>query len=421
MAMQIPHRISTKFVAVGTLGVLALAAILLAATPSPSSETASTSPGATCDAFLLLAKNDVKLFRPLTSEGNIHANDDIRFYTGGPSTHIGNLTAVDHILIRRANTIEGDVTAGGKIYISKQSTITGTSTEHAAVALIALPTLSFTAGGHDVTVPEGGTRTLDPGSYDDVRVKQHGTLFLKTGAYFMKSLDTRLLSKISVDVTDGPVTINVTKKLEFGPSTEVIITPIGQFGTRDVIFNSMQRRGLYIKRGAKVLGTIIAPYAEVETLSQFNFKGSICAKDIEIGKGATLLYHSPIFVEPTSGVSFIVPPSWSATDIGPPSGDEPNLTAIEAISPYRSQFLVFPNGGYGYGLEDDLIEVQTSIEIDGFQALKRDFIYPDNQVFTRIELSDVPGHPDFRIELLTRNLVDQPTLESILQTVRIRE
>ncbi len=119
------------------------------------------------------------------------------------------------------------------------------------------------------------------------------------------------------------------------------------------------------------------------------------------------------------GFEFKYPADWSATDLGPPSSDEANLTSVETMSPNKSQFLVFPDGGYGYGLNDELVEVQSTIEIDGFHATRKDFTYPDGGVFARIELSDVPGHPAFRIELLTRNLVDQPILEAILQTIQM--
>jgi hypothetical protein len=105
-------------------------------------------------------------------------------------------------------------------------------------------------------------------------------------------LETKRRSTISIDVTDGPVTINVARKLAFGPKTEVLITPSGEAGTEEVTFTSKQTHELEIQRGARVLGTTIAPHARVEALSHFTFKGSMCAKNIEVERGATLLHHS---------------------------------------------------------------------------------------------------------------------------------
>jgi hypothetical protein len=235
-------------------------------------------PESVCAAFTLLADRDVEVYRPLAFEGDIHANDDIDLYVAGPSTYTANLSAVDDIEVRRDNTIEGDATAGDRIRISGSSAITGAVTEQAAVDAISLPQLNFGAGGSDVTVSAGRALALVPGSYGDVEVKRHGTLFLYPGDYFMKSLETRLLSRLSIDAAEGPVMIHITDKLELGPSSKVVITPYGEAGSRAVTFLIRQERPVKIRRGARVLRTLIAPEAKVEVLSQFQLRGASVPK-----------------------------------------------------------------------------------------------------------------------------------------------
>ena len=90
-------------------------------------------------AFVFLANKDVELDRHGASEGNIHANNDIVFKKGNPSTYKGNLTAVDDISIDTKNTIDGDATAGDEVDVTSGSTVTGMITEDAVVATEPLP------------------------------------------------------------------------------------------------------------------------------------------------------------------------------------------------------------------------------------------------------------------------------------------
>src|SRR5690606_27291387 len=107
---------------------------------------------------------------------------------GNPTTYTGDITARDDIKIDKNNTIDGDVTAGGDINLQGNVTVTGTATENASVAFVPLPSLSFSAGGADVTVPKNQTQSLAPGSYDEIEVRDGGTLQLSSGVYYINDL-----------------------------------------------------------------------------------------------------------------------------------------------------------------------------------------------------------------------------------------
>ncbi|MCG8606270.1 HYR domain-containing protein, partial [bacterium] len=240
--------------------------------------------------FLLLADDDITISGHALSEGNMHANDDIKFKKGAPSTHRGNLTGGDDIIIEKNNTINGDATAGDELELDADATIGGTLSEDVPVPEELLPSIDFSAGGEDVKIRKNQTLSLPPGSYEDVRVKRQATLELShngtTGEYFFESLDLGRGTTLSIHVSSGPVVINAVDKLAFGKSSEVVI--IGG-DSKSVTFNSLAN--VRIDKGARVLGTIIAPDSKVRLRKGARFRGAICAEKIKVAKEATVLHH----------------------------------------------------------------------------------------------------------------------------------
>jgi hypothetical protein len=94
--------------------------------------------------------------------------------------------------------------ARGQHRLASGSVITGTRTPNTPVPALALPTLTYSASGPNVTVPSNGTRVHAPGSYGTVNVSQNATLFLSRGDYHMTSLDSDLNAVLSINAT-GPV------------------------------------------------------------------------------------------------------------------------------------------------------------------------------------------------------------------------
>ncbi|MCZ6776197.1 MAG: 5'-nucleotidase C-terminal domain-containing protein, partial [Ignavibacteria bacterium] len=252
--------------------------------------------------FVLLAEDLVFVDELDASEGDIHSNNKVLFgraHAGDPSTHTGNLSAVNDVEIRKNNTIIGDVTAGGTVILKGNATVTGTVTENTMVDAVPLPTLSFTAGGDDIRVTSGESLTLAPGSYGNVFVRK-GVLSVSSGEYFMVTLKQGKRARLDVDVTNGPVTINVVDELKFGKSMQVTIKPSGESGTTQLRFNLLGSNRVPLPKRARVLGTIIAPNAKVRVRQHVAFKGAICAKNITVDDDATVLHHSSTMPLPTA-------------------------------------------------------------------------------------------------------------------------
>ena len=273
--------------------------------------------------FTLLADRDIFIDGQSFSDGALHANNDIKFKDGTPSTHTGDLTAVDDIKIDDDNTIDGDVTAGDKVELADEVVVTGTVTANAAVATEELPVLSFSAGGDDITVPKNGTQSLAPGSYGNVRVKKGGTLVLNhtgiTGEYFFDKLLLGKGAVLSIDAGNGPIAVNVVDRLVFGKASDVVInSPLGS-NSRFVTFNSLDK--VQVGKAARVLGNVIAPEDEVTLKKGASFRGTICAAKIVVKKAVTFLHHD-------SGTML---PKSSAPVLAKTKGDDAENAALAAV------------------------------------------------------------------------------------------
>ncbi len=242
--------------------------------------------------FVFLADRSVKIDRNVTSEGDIHSNGDIEFEKGKPGTHTGDVTAFDDLEIEANNAIIGNAFAGDKLSLRGNASVSGAATGKAPVISFVLPAPVFSAGTQDVTVAQGGVLHLAPGAYDDLEVKNGGTLFLRSGDYFFDRFDTDTKAVLSIDVAAGPANINVVEKLEFDEEVEVIITPGGQAASNQVTFTTLQYHKVDIEEGALILGWIIAPRAEVHFDEECRFKGSVVAKSISVEEDVIFVSHA---------------------------------------------------------------------------------------------------------------------------------
>ncbi len=248
--------------------------------------------------FIFLAEDFVTLDRHGASEGDIHSNNAIQFKKGAPSVYTGNLTAADHITIHTKNTLYGNLTAQNEIVVERGAVINGNVSPNTPVATIALPNPSFTAGGSNYSVAANRSLDLSPGYYGTVTLGKNCTLYLSSGNYFFNTLDTGVKSVLSMDVSGGPVNVNVVNSLDFDKQMKVM-TSAGDAGSSLVTFTTLQESRLTIGERARVAGTIIAPEAAIRLSKNSRFKGSICAEEIVVLQGAVFLPHSSSTPLPT--------------------------------------------------------------------------------------------------------------------------
>jgi hypothetical protein len=243
--------------------------------------------------FVFLAnKVTLKSTKQSTPAGDIHSNGTLVVEKGKPSTYNSNLTAIGKITINKQNTINGDVKS--QTSISNSGTINGTKTI-GPVANESLPSLSYSAGGANKTVPNGGSLSLAPGSYGIVTMSNGGTLKLTSGEYFMNEL--RYSSSIEggtieIDLSSGDaVTINVVSNLQLGHEAAIVLLPNGESDSKLVTFNTLQSTAANWGREAYLLGSFNAPSAVVTLVKNTQLRGSICAKEILVSNDCLFLHH----------------------------------------------------------------------------------------------------------------------------------
>lgn len=224
--------------------------------------------------------------------GDIHSNGLLTVEKGYPSTYLSNLTAKGKITIYAQNTINGNVKS--QTSISNAGTITGTKSV-GAVDDEALPSLSYSAGGPNKTVPIGGALTLAPGSYGTVTMNSNGTLKLSSGEYFFNALryaSTVEGGRIAIDLASGdPITINVVNNLQLGHEAAIVLLPNGEADSKLVTVNTRQSTAVTLGREAYLLGSFNAPNAIVTLVKNSQLRGSLCAKEIIVSNDCLFLHH----------------------------------------------------------------------------------------------------------------------------------
>jgi hypothetical protein len=241
--------------------------------------------------FVFLAnKVTLKRTKQSTPSGDIHSNGTLTVEKGDPSAYNSNLTAVGKITIQKDNTINGDVTS--QTSISNSGTINGTKSV-GPVDNEPLPSLSYSAGGSNKTVPSGGSLAVAPGSYNLVTLNSGGTLKLTSGEYFMNELRySGSTAVIEIDLSSGnPVIINVVSKLQLGKEVEIRLLSNGEDDSELVTFNTLQSAAVSFGKEAYLLGSFNAPNAKVTLVKNSQLRGSICANEILIERDCLFLHH----------------------------------------------------------------------------------------------------------------------------------
>jgi len=243
------------------------------------------------DDFVLYAEEDVKLEMIAESIGHVGSNGEANIEEGTSGTLIGHLHALDRIRNKGVITIDGDVVTNEYIDDDGVLTVTGQMIEYANLAPLSIPSPSFSAGGPDIEVPVGGVHTLSPGSYGRIKVRACADLYLSSGDYYIDELDTDPQAIVWVDLTGGPITINVVTELDIDDGVAIIIRPEDSGTTTDITINALQEEKIEIEYDATLRGTLIAPNAKVKFEDNSSLEGAVYAREISLDSGVSFIHH----------------------------------------------------------------------------------------------------------------------------------
>ncbi|MFQ5649312.1 MAG: FlgD immunoglobulin-like domain containing protein [bacterium] len=264
--------------------------------------------------LLFLATKALKRGRHF-SEGDMHSNGPLEFNKGnaGETDHIGNVTAVGKIKIRKHTRIEGDVLSATDIRLSSNVEITGTTDENAAIVPVPFTLAPFTANKDNRKVRKNKTLFLPPGTYGAVRLSKGATLELAhtgaTGEYFFERLEFNKNCTLEIDARTGPVTMNVVKLFKFRNNGKMELLPDGDRSSDQVTLNYLSRSKMKFGSNVVFFGTIVAPNAQVSFSKNIRFRGSVCARQIRTRSGGYFFHHS-------AGTSLPPAPARGLEDMG---------------------------------------------------------------------------------------------------------
>ena len=248
--------------------------------------------------YTILAAAEVTLQKDAYVEGDIHANENAVYKKR--SMQIGNATASVEIEIHPQSLIDGDATAplfdfkGG----ADESNVSGTVTV-ATVDAVPLPSIpAFSTGSEDVEVENDATADLAPGAYAGVKVREDATLNLahdgSSGDYFFESLELGKRATVNLDATLGEVNLYIDGDLDFIHDATFNAFD-GPNPTEKVTIWSTEDRSIKVREDVVFNGcNLIAPDAKIEFHKRSFFKGSVCAREVNVHKTASVVNHKSI-------------------------------------------------------------------------------------------------------------------------------
>lgn len=258
--------------------------------------------------FLLLADHDINGGRVHRLDGAMHANSAISLSNGlgisqgGPTIYDSDMTAGSQISVGRNNTVNGDITSPS-VSLGNNTVVNGTVTETTVLAEL-LPSLSYSAGGTNISVPASGTLSLVPGSYGSLTVGDAATLVLSSGDYYFNSILINQDAIISIDIATGPVSINSTTQIIMQEDLTMDMIPGGDDESEYLKIQSLT--DIFVQDGSKILGQLIAPQGQINIGDDVTFRGSVCADYINIGS-SEILHHDA--QESSSALIVVRPPT----------------------------------------------------------------------------------------------------------------
>lgn len=197
----------------------------------------------------------------------------------GVSAFAYDAFALGNVLLRSYARLQGDLQLGGTLSSQHGASVDGDVITSAAIAIDTADWSSFQptfAGGENVTVQNGATRTLAPGSYGHVQVSGTSKLVLRGGEYRFKSLaiepDARVYRSAGAErvvaYVEGYTQLLGRFELD---ATGGVVPLLFLHTTSDVIFTRGLAASIFAPRGRLVF----------ESPGQA-FTGSFIAKEIEV-------------------------------------------------------------------------------------------------------------------------------------------
>jgi hypothetical protein len=205
----------------------------------------------------------------------------------------GSLTSRPDVTLKDGASVQGDLVTAGQIVRGDgglDGTVSGSVTEHAPFATKDMTwTVTFPpVSNGPVRLEPNQQATMAPGRYGAVSVKSGSTIFLRTGAYYIDSLQLEPQSTVQLDDAQGAVEIYVKDSFGFfrgqilnngGPQPELLVVV---FGGGTTYVEAPFRGAIVSPAGSIVLGVVTGGHT-----------GEFLGHDVELRPGALVTQRAP--------------------------------------------------------------------------------------------------------------------------------
>jgi len=208
-------------------------------------------------------------------EGNAGSNAYVEI--GSTTRLAGNLVSGGNAFVRSRGTVVGDVTLAGTLSTQDGATVQGSVTENASVETITLDNPAIATGSVSNWIQGGQTVDLAPGAYDVLGAQAGSTVKLVAGRYAFSNFMLEPGAQLLVDVSAGPVRIDIAAWANIADRCQVIVTG----GAADQLrFHSTGNGMFRIGTDVKFQGIVDAPAGEIHVYSRTEITGALWAKDV---------------------------------------------------------------------------------------------------------------------------------------------
>lgn len=194
-----------------------------------------------------------------------------------PTRMVGDVTSTGSVFMGNASEITGTLTLPSANDLDAQSGSIINNITYATVTLADIPERAFSYGGDDYTLAVDSSAVLQPGDRGAVEIGARSSLTLVSGKYGFESLHIDTDTTVTLDVSSGPIEINVEGDVEI--KSRVSVTANVTDGASLVSWYTNGDFTVY--DGLVFTGSVIAPFGDIAIYSR-NVVNGCLAGDVVV-------------------------------------------------------------------------------------------------------------------------------------------
>jgi hypothetical protein len=199
----------------------------------------------------------------------------------------GDVVSKGQIFLRERCTVTGDIIAGALTTRQNTTTIAGLLVDSAAIDLGNPIIHNVTPGSLNVTIPDGQSLTIEPGSYSTIHAFSHARLTFKAGSYAIGQLLTEPDGQIIFQLNAGEeINLDIAGEARFADRLQMGFSATNYPAAVHIYSNYSGQ--ITIGTDATIYGILVAPTASVVVASRTNVHGAIYANRVTIEPQTTV-------------------------------------------------------------------------------------------------------------------------------------